>query len=88
MPAPVVSQGTTPAPEQPVTTESVPTKKGGVPESPVVAQAAPGAGAPATPVAERSQLARTGLDPALIALLGALCLGGGGLLFRRALARN
>jgi len=39
-------------------------------------------------VAQRSQLAKTGLDPALIALLGALCLGGGALLFRRALARN
>jgi hypothetical protein len=87
-PAPVVSQGVTPAPEQPVSVESVPPKKGRGPQSPVVAQAPPAAGAPATPVAERNQLARTGLDPALIALLGALCLGGGGLLFRRALARN
>jgi LPXTG-motif cell wall-anchored protein len=53
-----------------------------------VAQAPPEAGAAAVPVAERRELAQTGLDPALIALLGALCLGGGGLLFRRALARN
>ena len=59
-----------------------------VPESPVVAQAPPQSGSETVPVAQRSQLAKTGLDPALIALLGALCLGGGALLFRRALARN
>jgi LPXTG-motif cell wall-anchored protein len=53
-----------------------------------VAQAAPQEGAEAVPAAEREELAQTGLDPALIALLGALCLGGGGLLFRRAMARN
>jgi hypothetical protein len=39
------------------------------------------------PVVERKQLARTGLDPLVMALLGLLCLAGGGLLFRRALAR-
>jgi LPXTG-motif cell wall-anchored protein len=91
-PAPVVSQGTPPAPgapgtpEQPVQTKTVPPEQGGVPQSPVVAQAPPSQ--PAAPAAEREQLAKTGLDPGLIALLGALCLGGGGLLFRRALARN
>jgi LPXTG-motif cell wall-anchored protein len=52
-----------------------------------VAQAPPEQPALA-PVAERKELAQTGLDPGLIALLGALCLAGGGLLFRRALARG
>jgi LPXTG-motif cell wall-anchored protein len=59
-----------------------------VPESPVVAQAPPEEGAPTSQAASRKELAKTGLDPGLIALLGAMCLGGGGLLFRRALARN
>ena len=59
-----------------------------MPESPVVAQAPPEEGAPTSPAAKRTELAKTGLDPALIALLGAMCLGGGALLFRRALARN
>jgi len=58
----------------------------GVPESPVVAQAAPTEAAPAAAAADRQELARTGLDPALIGFLGALCVGAGGLLFRRALA--
>jgi LPXTG-motif cell wall-anchored protein len=74
-----------PAPEQPA--ESLPPEQEGVPESPVVAQAPPGEGAP-TPVASRKELAKTGLDPGLIALLGAMSLGVGGLLFRRALARS
>ena len=89
-PAPVVSQGApAPAPEQPVETEAVPPEQGGVPESPVVAQAPPEEGSvAASPAANRTELAKTGLDPALIALLGAMCLGGGALLFRRALARN
>ena len=88
-PAPVVSQGApTPAPAPPVSTEAAPPEQGAVPESPVVAQAPPQSGSETVPVAQRSQLAKTGLDPALIALLGALCLGGGALLFRRALARN
>ena len=30
-----------------------------------------------SPAANRTELAKTGLDPALIALLGAMCLGGG-----------
>ena len=53
----------------------------------MVAQQTPTA-APLAPVAERKELAQTGLDPGLIALLGAVCLGGGGFLFRRALARG
>ena len=56
-----------------------------MPESPVVAQAAPTGEAPAV-AAERKELARTGLDPALIGFLGALCVGAGGFMFRRALA--
>jgi LPXTG-motif cell wall-anchored protein len=83
-PAPVVSQG---APAPPVTGESLPPEQEAVPEAPVVAQAPPEQPALA-PVAERKELAQTGLDPGLIALLGALCLAGGGLLFRRALARG
>ena len=88
-PAPVVSQGApTPAPEQPIETEAAPPEQGGVPDSPVVAQAPPEQGVRDVPAANRTELAKTGLDPALIALLGAMCLGGGVLLFRRALARN
>ena len=85
----MVSQGApTPVPHKLVETETVPPEQGVVPKSPVVAQAPPQAGAPTAAAAERNQLAKTGLDPGLIALLGAMCLGGGGLLFRRALARN
>ncbi len=88
-PPPVVPQGgPAPEPEQPVTSETVPPDQPTVPDSPVVTQAPPQPGAPAVPVAERSELAKTGLDPALIALLGAMCLGGGVVLFRRAVARN
>jgi hypothetical protein len=39
-------------------------------------------------VAERKRLASTGLDPGLIAVLGAVSLIGGALLFRRSLARD
>jgi outer membrane biosynthesis protein TonB len=39
------------------------------------------------PAVERKQLARTGLDPAVMVLLGFFCLAGGGLLFRRAMGR-
>jgi LPXTG-motif cell wall-anchored protein len=52
------------------------------------AEVAPATSSPAlAPAVEREQLAETGLNPALMALLGALCLGGGALLFRRALTR-
>ena len=47
----------------------------------------PGTQTALAPVVERKQLASTGLDPVLMALLGALCLAGGGLLFRRAVVR-
>jgi LPXTG-motif cell wall-anchored protein len=43
---------------------------------------------PLTPVAERKRLASTGLSPWMIALLGAAFLGGGGFLFRRAMAHD
>jgi LPXTG-motif cell wall-anchored protein len=43
---------------------------------------------PLAPVAERRQLASTGLNPALIAIAGMLCLVGGAFLFRRAVVRN
>jgi hypothetical protein len=78
-PSPVGSQG---APEQP--SEQGGGSKGGGKE---VAQSTPSESAPLAPVAEQRKLARTGLNPALIALLGALCLGGGAFLFRRGLAR-
>lgn len=52
------------------------------------AEVAPGTSSPTlAPAVERQKLAATGLNPALMALLGALCLGGGALLFRRALSR-
>ena len=75
--APVNAQG---APEQP--SGEQPSGRGGK----EVAQA-PTPSAPLAPVAEQQKLARTGLDPAWIALMGVLCLGGGAFLFRRAMAR-
>ncbi len=48
----------------------------GAPEGPALA-----------PASEREELAKTGLDPALMALLGVFCLGGGVFLFKRAFAR-
>jgi LPXTG-motif cell wall-anchored protein len=95
---PVTPQGA-PAqtPEQPVSTEALPGKTpeslagGEEEESPVVAQGAPRNGqatVSAAPAAEREELAQTGIDPELIALFGVLLLGGGALLFRRALARG
>jgi LPXTG-motif cell wall-anchored protein len=90
-PPPVVSQGAppAPAPEQPVGVDTTPPERGEngeEEEAPTVAQA-PSQPALA-PVAEREELAKTGIDPGLIALFGAICLIGGGLLFRRALARG
>jgi LPXTG-motif cell wall-anchored protein len=89
-PPPVTSQ-TTPTPHKKVTGGSIP---GGnkekspseTPQGPVVAETP--TAAPLAPVAERKELAETGIDPGLIALLGALCLVGGALLFRRSLARG
>jgi LPXTG-motif cell wall-anchored protein len=92
----VTSQGT---PSTPTTPEKVggPSTPGGnntgetggpseTPQGPEVAQTP--TQAPLAPVAERKELAKTGIDPGLIAMLGALCLVGGGLLFRRSLARG
>ena len=89
-PPPVTSQ-TTPTPPEKVgggstpggNNEAGPSEK---PQGPVVAETP--TAAPLAPVAERKELAETGIDPGLIALLGALCLVGGALLFRRSLARG
>jgi LPXTG-motif cell wall-anchored protein len=89
---PVVQQGTpSQPPQQPSRPETTPTETQSTPESPVVAQQSPTAApaaAPLAPAAERTELAQTGLDPGLMALLGALCLGGGAFFFRRALVRG
>jgi LPXTG-motif cell wall-anchored protein len=39
-------------------------------------------------VSKRKRLAETGLSPWFIAFLGTALIGGGGLLFRRAMARD
>ena len=85
-PPPVVSQGAPPAPEQPVGVETTP-QQPERPETvgPTVAQAP---SQPLAPVAEREALAKTGIDPGLVAVLGAMFLVGGGFLFRRAFARG
>ena len=89
-PPPVTSQ-TTPTPPEKVGGGSTPggNNESGpseTPQGPVVAETP--TAAPLAPVAERKELAETGIDPGLIALLGALCLVGGALLFRRSLARG
>jgi hypothetical protein len=89
-PAPPVGAQT--PPEQ-VTARGAPKQKhkgGGAKqqrEQNVPAEVTPGTQTTLAPVVERKQLARTGLDPILMALLGAFCLAGGGLLFRRAVVR-
>jgi LPXTG-motif cell wall-anchored protein len=90
-PPPVTSQGSPPPtpPEQQVGVETRPSQRGeSARPGPVVAQQAPAAQAPLAPVAERKELAETGLNPGLIALLGAAFLGAGAFLFRRGLARS
>ena len=90
-PPPVTSQ-TTPTPPEKVGGGSTPGGNNetggpsGKPQGPEVAETP--TAAPLAPVAERKELAETGIDPGLIALLGALCLVGGALLFRRSLARG
>lgn len=74
-----------PPPEQPA--GEAPEEEEEAGRGPEVAQEIPGEEAPLAPVAEQRKLAKTGLNPALIALLGAFSLGGGIFLFRRALAR-
>jgi hypothetical protein len=78
-----------PAPSQPVESKGAPERKGGAEqeEKNVPAEVAPSAQPTLAPAVERKQLARTGLDPVVMALLGVFCLAGGGLLFRRAMAR-
>jgi outer membrane biosynthesis protein TonB len=78
-----------PAPSQPVESKGAPEKKSGAKqeEKNVPAEVAPSAQPTLAPAVERKQLARTGLDPVVMALLGVFCLAGGGLLFRRAMAR-
>jgi LPXTG-motif cell wall-anchored protein len=71
---------TTPA-KPPTTTPTPPTTTAKTPTTP---KAAP----PLAPVAERKELASTGINPGLIAFAGVLSLIGGGLLFRRALTRS
>jgi type IV secretory pathway VirB10-like protein len=92
-PAPVAP---TQAPPQQVGAQGAPEQQQGGGEQEARQRGAPSAPAEAAPAAqtvalapavERKQLARTGLDPVLMALLGAFCLAGGGLLFRRAMAR-
>jgi len=88
-PAPVVPQGT-PAktPSEQVKAKGSPKQKGAQKQSQTIpAEVTPSTETQLAPVVERKQLARTGLDPVLMALLGAFCLAGGGLLFRRAMAR-
>jgi outer membrane biosynthesis protein TonB len=77
-----------PAPSQPVESKGAPEKKSGAKqeEKNVPAEVAPSAQPTLAPAVERKQLARTGLDPVVMALLGVFCLAGGGLLFRRAMA--
>ena len=89
---PVTSQGTPPSTTTPPTTpQSPPTEQTSTPPTtppttgqPPTTSATP----PLAPVAERKSLAETGLKPGLIALLGAVCLAGGGFLFRRALVND
>jgi outer membrane biosynthesis protein TonB len=80
-----------PAPVEQVKAKRAPKRKGAERKqqqnAPEQAEVTPAAQTTLAPAVERKQLARTGLDPVLMALLGALCLAGGGLLFRRAVAR-
>ena len=89
-PVPTPPVGAQTPPEQ-VTAKSRPKHKGGGAKQQqgqnVPAEVTPGTQTTLAPVVERKQLASTGLDPVLMALLGAFCLAGGGLLFRRAVVR-
>jgi uncharacterized membrane protein len=93
---PTVTAPTTPAapaPSVPVTPQAAPpttpSQVAPPPEKVIVRERVPAEKAPPlAPVAERKQLASTGLDPALIAVVGMFCLVGGAFLFRRALVRG
>lgn len=92
-PAAVPAPGPTPsqAPGQPVTNQGAPDKQAEQEQAApnrLAGETTPTAqSAPLAPVSEQRKLARTGLNPAVIALLGAFCLAGGFVLVRRALAR-
>jgi hypothetical protein len=88
-PAPVTPQST-PAQTPPQRVKEQGEQKGEKQqqEQNVPAEVTPATQTALAPVVERKQLARTGLDPVLMALLGAFCLAGGGLLFRRAVTRQ
>jgi hypothetical protein len=68
----------------------VTTKEGPPPTetTPPTESTPPSKAPPTVPVAKRRNLASTGLSPWLIAMFGGTLLAGGGLLFRRALARD
>jgi hypothetical protein len=85
-PPPVTAQG---PPSTPTTPESPPvTTEQGPPTTSAPPTTTTPKAPPLAPVAERKQLASTGLSPALIALFGAAFLGGGAFLFRRSLVRD
>jgi hypothetical protein len=96
-PAPQVVPTQTPAPVKALGQKKerkAAKRRGGGGQAPVSGQKVLAeAGAPETvaiaPTSETGggELASTGLDPLLLALLGVFCLAGGGLLFRRALTR-
>ena len=97
-PAPPAAAPAAPAPAPVSPTVAPEKKKAGAKGAPaggeqggqnVPAEVAPAGGQTVAlaPAVERKQLARTGLSPLVIALMGSFCLLGGGLLFRRALAR-
>jgi outer membrane biosynthesis protein TonB len=84
-PAPTPSAPVAPQAAPPTTTQAPPEP----PEKVIVRERPPAEKAPPlAPVAERKQLASTGLNPALIAVVGMFCLAGGAFLFRRALVRD
>jgi hypothetical protein len=87
--APAPQAAPTPAPVEHVQTNAVPKRKGAERKAArnVPAEVTPASETTLAPAVERKQLARTGLDPIVMALLGMFCLAGGGLLFRRAIAR-
>jgi hypothetical protein len=86
--APLAAPSQPAAPGAPSQPPAPPEAREAPARGPILAQEAPPEqGAAIAPVSERRKLARTGLDPALIALLGAFSLAGGIFLFRRALAR-
>lgn len=84
---PTTVQTTPSSPTTPLTPSATPPGNPASPEEPVLAEEPTGEEPELTTAAKRKKLAETGLDPALIAVLGALFVGGGALLFRRAFAR-